>query len=83
MHQHPLTHTAILVLSFALLTTAHFALAWGLFTRKTPRWHGLLVLVPVVAWLAPYWGYRLGMKLRALAWAASFTAYVIALSLAL
>ena len=79
MSAHPLLHSLFLLLSFATWVTMHLALAWGLLAHKQPRWHGLVVLVPVAAWLAPYWGFRLGMKRRVVVWLSSLIAYVIAL----
>jgi hypothetical protein len=65
-----------LVLSFAVLVTAHVTLAFGLALRR-PRWRGLVSLV--VPPLAPYWGYTSGLRLRTLVWAAGLGAYLGAL----
>jgi hypothetical protein len=64
-----------LVGSFALLVTAHVALAFGLTLRK-PRWRGPLSLV--VPPLAPYWGLRCGMRARGITWLAAGVLYAIA-----
>ena len=83
MHSDPLLHSVILLTSFALWLTSHLSLAWGIARRHSPRWHGLVVLLPVVAWLAPYWGFREGMALRASIWCLSLGAYIISLWAAL
>jgi len=68
-----------LVGSFAILCTAHLALALGL-TLKKPRWRGpVALLVPP---LAPYWGYGAKMRLRAILWVSAFCIYVLALVMA-
>jgi len=65
-----------LVGSFAILCTAHLALALGL-TLKKPRWKGPLALV--LPPLAPYWGYGAKMRVRAVLWVAAFCVYVLCL----
>ena len=68
-----------LVSSFAILCSAHVALALGL-TWKKPRWRGpVALLLPP---LAPYWGYGAKMHLRAVLWVAAFCVYVLALVMA-
>jgi hypothetical protein len=62
-----------LVGTFALLVTAHVTLVAGLAARP-PRWRAIVALI--AAPLAPWWGLRVGMKLRAGAWLASAIAYV-------
>ena len=70
---------AALVASFAVLCTAHVALAFGL-TLERPRYRGpLAFFVPP---LAPYWGMERGMKRRAGVWVAALTVYVLARILA-
>lgn len=61
-----------LVLSFALLVTAHVALVVGLATRP-PRWRALVALF--AAPLALYWGYKEGMRGRGAIWIVSAAAY--------
>jgi len=68
-----------LVSSFAILCSAHVALALGL-TRKKPRWKGALALL--LPPLAPYWGYGAKMHLRAVLWVTAFCVYVLALVMA-
>ncbi len=68
-----------LVLAFALLVTAHATIVAGLASRP-PRWRGLAALV--AAPLAPYWGYRQGMRLRAALWMTSAAAYAVLRTLA-
>ncbi len=68
-----------LLLSFAVLVTAHVALAAGLALR-IPRWRGpLSFFVPP---LAPYWGMEVGMKKRAGVWVAALCVYALARILA-
>ncbi len=69
-----------LVSSFAILCTAHLALALGLSLKK-PRYKGLLALV--LAPLAPYWGLAAKMRVRAFVWVIAFCIYVLALLLAI
>jgi len=65
-----------LVGSFAILCTAHLALAIGL-TLEKPRWKGpLALLLPP---LAPYWGYGARMRVRSVLWVAAFWIYVLCL----
>jgi len=64
-----------LVIAFALLITAHVAIAFGLFW-KTPKWRAPVAFV--VAPLAPYWAWREHMRVRAALWAAALILYVVA-----
>lgn len=68
-----------LVISFALLVTAHVAIVYGLAWR-TPRWRApaAFFLTP----LAPYWAWREHMRIRAALWAGAVVLYVIASILA-
>jgi hypothetical protein len=70
---------AALVVAFATLLTVHVTLALGLM-RRTPRWHGALALV--VPPLAPWWGWREGMRVRAAIWLLAAPAYAVSLWLA-
>jgi hypothetical protein len=63
------------VLAFALLVTAHLAIAVGL-VAKPPRWRAPVALV--LAPLAPYWAWREHMRVRAGIWAAGLVLYVVA-----
>lgn len=65
-----------LVVASAAMFTAHVALTYGLAFRP-PRWRALVGFF--VAPLAPYWGFREGMKIRAGIWAGALVVYVIAL----
>ncbi len=68
-----------LIGSFALLVTAHVALAAGL-ARKRPRWRSpVALLVPP---LALYWGHGAGMRLRSALWLGSLVLYLAALAAA-
>ena len=65
----------VIVASFALLVTAHVAVAAGLLGRK-PRLRAVAAfLVPP---LAPYFGIREGMWGRSVLWLVALTAYVVA-----
>jgi hypothetical protein len=68
-----------LVLTFALLVTAHVTIVLGLL-RRAPRWRSVVALV--VAPLAPYWAIRGKMYVRAAAWLLGAVGYVIARRLA-
>jgi hypothetical protein len=63
------------VLAFAFLVTAHVALVIGLAARA-PRWRA--AVAALFAPLAPFWGLRAGMPVRAAAWMASAAAYGVA-----
>ena len=67
---------ALLVGSFATLVTVHLALAAGL-VRRRPHWRGAaaLLLPP----LAPYWGFRVGMRKRVIVWVAALSVYAVSL----
>jgi hypothetical protein len=70
---------AVLVLTFAVLATAHGTLAVGLL-RRNPRWRGpVALLIPP---LAPIWGWRAGMRVRGVVWVTAAIAYGVALCLA-
>lgn len=66
---------AWLVVAFAALVTAHVALVWGL-AKREPRGRALAALV--VFPLAPYWGVREHMRVRAALWMAFGVAYAVA-----
>ncbi len=61
-----------LVLAFATLVTAHVMLVAAL-ASPPRRWHALVALV--VAPLAPYWGYRRGLRARSVVWVVAALAY--------
>jgi hypothetical protein len=64
-----------LVGSFALLVTAHVAIAVGL-ALKPPRWRGpVALLLPP---LAPFWGMRERMRIRTRLWVAALFVYILA-----
>ncbi len=65
---------AALVVAFAGLVTSHVALVYG-FLWRPPRWRAPLALV--VAPLAPYWGYRCGMRRRAILWLSCAVTYAV------
>ena len=70
---------AAIVASFAAFCTAHVALAASLAVRG-PWWRGIVAFA--VAPLAPYWGFRDGLRGRALAWTVSLALYTVAYALA-
>lgn len=73
----------VLITSLATLVTCHCSLAFGLIRRHTVQRQGWLLLLPPTAWLAPYWGYRAGLRARSLVWTGSLIVYLVALLLAL
>jgi hypothetical protein len=66
---------SLLVVSFAILATAHLTLALGL-VRRPPRWRAIVALV--VPPLAPLWGWREKMRVRSAVWVAGALVYAIA-----
>jgi hypothetical protein len=73
-----------LAIALVAFVTAHFALVVGLARRPNPRdgrqgWRRFvrsgtaLVVVP----LAPWWGYRAGMRGLTIAWGASLVLYAL------
>jgi hypothetical protein len=68
-----------LVVAFAGLVTSHIALVYG-FLWRPPRWRAPVTLLVVP--LAPYWGYRCGMRRRAIAWVSCAMTYAILVSVA-
>jgi hypothetical protein len=64
-----------LVVAFALLITAHVAIAYGLAWRP-PRWRAAVAFV--AAPLAPYWAWREKMRVRAGVWTGAVVLYVVA-----
>ena len=64
-----------LVVSLAVLMTAHIAITYGLVWR-TPRWRAAVALFVVP--LAPYWAWQEHMRVRAGIWGAALLVYVIA-----
>ena len=63
------------VLTFAVLVTAHVAIVFGL-ARHEPRWHAAVAFF--VPPLAPYWGFGARMRARSIVWCVAFALYVIA-----
>lgn len=68
-----------LVSSFALWATLHGVLAFGLIRRSPLGWWLLLLAFPITLWLAPYWGFKHGLKLRSAAWLLMLLMYVVLL----
>jgi hypothetical protein len=70
-----------IALACALLAfvAAHVALVVGLAKRTTRLRAAAALVVPP---LAPWWGYRAGMRARALAWGASLALYALGVGIA-
>ena len=64
-----------LVLCFASWLTVHLAITAELL-RRTPRWPGLLCLLPPLSPWAPHWALRQGMHRRAALWIVSCAGYL-------
>lgn len=76
---HDILLLSLLVVSFAMLATAHLTLVLGL-ARRPPRWRAIVGLV--VLPLAPLWGWREKMRVRAVVWVAGALVYAIARAVA-
>lgn len=70
---------AIVAAALGIVAGAHVALLVGL-ARIQPRWRAAVALV--VPPLAPYWGYRAGMRIRVYAWIGALLAYAIGVAVA-
>lgn len=81
-HMSPIVESVALLSSFALFVTAHGALALGLIRSPDHGWRGWLVLLPITFWLAPYWGYRRGLRGRVVWWVLAAVAHTVCLVLA-
>jgi hypothetical protein len=68
-----------LALALLALGAAHVALVTGL-ARRHPAWHAIVALA--VPPLAPWWGWRAGMRRRTIAWAAALAMYAISVATA-
>jgi hypothetical protein len=68
----------VLIGSFAALLTTHVAIIASLL-RRTPRWRGLIALLPPLAPLAVYWALRERMYLRGAIWVLGLLLYLCAL----
>ena len=71
---------SFLVIAFATLLTVHVALAVGLVRHGGGR---RALAAFVVAPLAPFWGWREGMRVRGILWMAAALSYLGALWLAM
>jgi hypothetical protein len=71
---------SFLVLAFATLLTAHVTLALAI-ARSGYRRRAVAAFL--IAPLAPYWGWREGMRARGVLWMAAAISYVGALWLAM
>lgn len=68
----------VLIGSFAALLTTHVAIVASLL-RRSPRWRGLVALLPPVAPLAVYWALRERMYRRSALWMLGLVVYLAAL----
>jgi hypothetical protein len=71
---------SFLMVAFATLLTAHVALTIGL-ARHGPRARAVAAFF--VPPLAPYWGWRDGMRRRGVLWGVAAISYVVALCFAM
>lgn len=69
-----------LVAAFAAFTTLHVLLAARLAVHR-PRYRAALALV--LAPLAPYWGWRAGLRRHVVGWFGALGAYALVLTFAL
>jgi hypothetical protein len=67
---------AVALVAFAC---AHVALVAGL-ARRRPWWRAILALAAPP--LAPWWGWRAGMRARTIAWGTALTLYAIGVAAA-
>jgi hypothetical protein len=58
--------------TLAVFVAAHLALVAGL-ARKRMWWHAVVAFV--VPPLAPWWGYRAGLRVATIAWCAALALY--------
>jgi hypothetical protein len=72
--------TAVLVVAFATLVTAHVTIVAGL-ARRRLGWRALLALI--VMPLAPFFALREHMKARGIVWLTALGSYAVALALTL
>jgi hypothetical protein len=72
---HDVLVLATLLLAFATLVTAHVTLAIGL-ARRSRSWRSLVALLVVP--MAPWWGWRERMRVRAAVWVVAAAVYAIA-----
>jgi hypothetical protein len=68
-----------LALAFVAFVAAHVALVVGLAQRATKLRAAAAFVVPP---LAPWWGYRTGMRARVLAWGAALALYALGVGVA-
>lgn len=83
MLSRDLLHSGLLLILFATWITVHLSLAFTLLLQREQRWRALVLLFPVTVWLAPYWGYQRGLRIRPVLWGLSALTYLIALWFAL
>jgi hypothetical protein len=65
----------VLVTAFAVLATVHCALAFAIGRRASL---GRALVAFVLPPLAPWWGWRHGLRVRSSVWIASALAYAVA-----
>lgn len=66
---------SMLLVGFAVLITAHVAIASRLLLRARPRWRGLVALV--IPPLAPIWAFREGWRGSGFTWVGGVLLYVV------
>jgi len=60
--------------ALAVFLAAHVALVAGL-ARRRPSWRAVVALL--VPPLAPWWGYRAGLRVATIAWCAALALYAV------
>ncbi|HXN34200.1 MAG TPA: hypothetical protein VN894_20200 [Polyangiaceae bacterium] len=68
-----------LAVALAAFAVAHLTLVAGL-ARRRPWWRAILALA--VPPLAPWWGWRAGLRARAIAWGTALALYAIGVAAA-
>jgi hypothetical protein len=58
----------VLVLSSASWFTIHVALCWGVWPRLHSTRQRWLLILPPSTWLAAVWGFKYGLRGRAISW---------------
>lgn len=73
--------TVVLVAALVALVVAHAALVVGLARLRPHVWWrtALAILLPP---LAPYWGFRHGLRVRTFAWLGAITIYALGVAIA-
>jgi hypothetical protein len=72
---------ALLAVALAVFGAAHVALVVGLARARTPHAWGRALAALFVAPLAPWWGYRSGMRWQSYVWAGALAVYAAGVAL--